>query len=132
MVCASPSDLMWTVAGRGEGHISAVSAVAFSQRSASFIVSGGADKLLKVWDLAAALGPPADAAASARPAKKRKKSKGGEQEAAAAATEPAANGQAGGMCCSCKDCSRCLEAYQTPRQPVHQCNNHAPKLSLML
>ena len=37
-------------AGRGEGHISAVSAVAFSQRSAAFIVSGGADKLLKVRD----------------------------------------------------------------------------------
>ena len=35
-------------AGRGEGHISAVSAVAFSQRTAAFVVSGGADKLLKV------------------------------------------------------------------------------------
>lgn len=53
-------------AGRGEGHISAVSAVAFSCKTAAFIVSGGADKLLKVWDLAAALvGSHAEAGADA-------------------------------------------------------------------
>ncbi len=100
MVCVSPFHLARTMAGRGEGHISAVSAVAFSQRSASFIVSGGADKLLKVWDLAAALGPPAAGRADAKPAKKRKKSKAAEQEADAAAAELAANGQAEGTCCS--------------------------------
>jgi hypothetical protein len=36
------------VAGVGEGHIAAVSAVAFSRRGPTFMVSGGADKLLKV------------------------------------------------------------------------------------
>ena len=84
------------VAGRGEGHISAVSAVAFSQRSAAFVVSGGADKLLKVWDLAAALAPPAAAAPAAKSAKQRKKRQGAEQEAAVLAAEPAANGRAAG------------------------------------
>ncbi len=98
MVSLLPISLTWTVAGRGEGHISAVSAVAFSQRSASFLVSGGADKLLKVWDLAAALGAPAAPAASAKPPKKRKKGKAAEPDAAAAAIEPAADGQAGGAC----------------------------------
>ena len=36
---------------RGTGHVGAVSAVAFSRKSSSFVVSGGADKLLKVWDI---------------------------------------------------------------------------------
>lgn len=36
------------LAGVGEGHIAAVSAVAFSRRGPKFMVSGGADKLLKV------------------------------------------------------------------------------------
>lgn len=35
----------------GEGHIAAVSSVAFGRRSSELAVSGGADKLLKVWDL---------------------------------------------------------------------------------
>ena len=35
----------------GQGHVSAVSSVAFSRkRSSGFIVTGGTDKLLKVWD----------------------------------------------------------------------------------
>ncbi len=38
--------------GVGEGHIGAVSAVAFSRRGAKFAVSGGADKLLKVCRIA--------------------------------------------------------------------------------
>ncbi|KAK9810337.1 hypothetical protein WJX72_008955 [[Myrmecia] bisecta] len=33
------------------GHVAAVSALAFSRRGAAFLVSGGADKLLKVWDV---------------------------------------------------------------------------------
>ena len=32
----------------GAGHIGAVSAVAFGRRGAKFLVSGGADRLLKV------------------------------------------------------------------------------------
>ena len=99
-----PLKAMRTVAGRGEGHISAVSAVAFSQRSASFIVSGGADKLLKVWDLAAALGPLAAAPAAVKPAKKRKKGKAAEQEAAAVAVEPAAGAQDAGPSFTCMVC----------------------------
>jgi hypothetical protein len=39
---------LYLFAGVGEGHIAAVSAVAFSCRGPSFMVSGGADKLLKV------------------------------------------------------------------------------------
>ena len=35
----------------GTGHVSAVSAVAFARRSGNFIVTGGSDKLLKVWDI---------------------------------------------------------------------------------
>ncbi len=35
-------------AGVGEGHVGAVGAVAFARRSGSFLVTGGADKLLKV------------------------------------------------------------------------------------
>jgi U3 small nucleolar RNA-associated protein 13 len=35
--------------------VAAVSAVAFSKRGRGFFVSGGADKLLKVWSLPAAL-----------------------------------------------------------------------------
>ncbi|KAH7616951.1 putative Transducin beta-like protein 3 [Nannochloris sp. 'desiccata'] len=34
----------------GTGHVGAVSAVAFARRSGNFIVTGGSDKLLKVWD----------------------------------------------------------------------------------
>ncbi|GAB4820492.1 hypothetical protein N2152v2_007538 [Parachlorella kessleri] len=37
--------------GLGEGHVGAVGAVAFARRGGSFLVTGGADKLLKVWDL---------------------------------------------------------------------------------
>lgn len=33
----------------GDGHVGAVSAVAFSRKGEGFLVSGGADKLLKVW-----------------------------------------------------------------------------------
>lgn len=72
-------------AGRGEGHISAVSAVAFSCKSDAFIVSGGADKLLKVWDLAAALEPRAGAAAAEPAAKKKKGGKKGSEAIEAAA-----------------------------------------------
>lgn len=43
---------VWDEAGEclavGQGHVGAVSALAFSRRSLSFLVSGGADKLLKV------------------------------------------------------------------------------------
>ncbi len=43
---------VWSEAGAclalGDGHAGAVSALAFSRRSLSFLVSGGADKLLKV------------------------------------------------------------------------------------
>jgi len=35
----------------GTGHVSAVSAIAFARRSGNFIVTGGSDKLLKVWDI---------------------------------------------------------------------------------
>jgi U3 small nucleolar RNA-associated protein 13 len=35
----------------GTGHVGAVSAVAFARRSGNFIVTGGSDKLLKVWDI---------------------------------------------------------------------------------
>ena len=35
----------------GTGHVGAVSAVAFARRGGGFLVSGGADKLLKVWDV---------------------------------------------------------------------------------
>ena len=38
--------------GVGTGHVGAVSAVAFARKSGSFLVSGGADKLLKIWDIA--------------------------------------------------------------------------------
>ncbi|KAL3146439.1 hypothetical protein ABBQ32_003118 [Trebouxia sp. C0010 RCD-2024] len=41
--------------GVGEGHVAAVSAVAFTRRSAKHLVSAGADKLLKVWNMASAL-----------------------------------------------------------------------------
>ncbi|KAK3279341.1 hypothetical protein CYMTET_12771 [Cymbomonas tetramitiformis] len=41
-----------TCLGVGEGHVAAVSAVAFANRPGSnFAVTGGADKLIKVWDL---------------------------------------------------------------------------------
>ena len=43
---------VWDNAGAclavGQGHVGAVSALAFSRRSLYFLVSGGADKLLKV------------------------------------------------------------------------------------
>lgn len=39
--------------GLGGGHVGAVSAVAFSRRSRDFVVTGGSDKLLKVWDISA-------------------------------------------------------------------------------
>lgn len=43
---------VWDNAGAclavGQGHVGAVSALAFSRRSLNFLVSGGADKLLKV------------------------------------------------------------------------------------
>jgi U3 small nucleolar RNA-associated protein 13 len=35
----------------GTGHVGAVSAVAFARKSGNFIVTGGSDKLLKVWDI---------------------------------------------------------------------------------
>ncbi|DBA77464.1 TPA: hypothetical protein ACH3X1_009289 [Trebouxia sp. C0004] len=41
--------------GVGDGHVAAVSAVAFTRRSNKLVISAGADKLLKVWDAAAAL-----------------------------------------------------------------------------
>ncbi|KAL0037148.1 hypothetical protein WJX79_002653 [Trebouxia sp. C0005] len=41
--------------GIGDGHVAAVSAVAFTRRSNKLMISAGADKLLKVWDVAAAL-----------------------------------------------------------------------------
>lgn len=43
---------VWSEAGAclglGDGHAGAVSALAFSRRSLSFLITGGADKLLKV------------------------------------------------------------------------------------
>ncbi|EIE25517.1 WD40 repeat-like protein, partial [Coccomyxa subellipsoidea C-169] len=46
---------VWDEAGEciavGQGHVGAVSALAFSRRAFSFLVTGGADKLLKVWDV---------------------------------------------------------------------------------
>jgi U3 small nucleolar RNA-associated protein 13 len=39
----------------GAGHVGAVSALAFARRGSGFLVSGGADKLLKVWDVAGLL-----------------------------------------------------------------------------
>ncbi|PSC70582.1 transducin beta 3 isoform B [Micractinium conductrix] len=39
--------------GVGAGHVSAVSCVAFARRGGNFVATGGADKLLKVWDTAA-------------------------------------------------------------------------------
>ena len=43
---------LWTPSGAclalGDGHAGAVSALAFSRKSASFLVSGGVDKILKV------------------------------------------------------------------------------------
>lgn len=38
--------------GVGTGHVGAVSAVAFARKGGGFLVSGGADKLLKIWDVA--------------------------------------------------------------------------------
>ncbi|MEW5303709.1 MAG: hypothetical protein WDW36_006375 [Sanguina aurantia] len=38
--------------GTGVGHVGAVGAVAFARRAPRFVVSAGADKLLKVWDIA--------------------------------------------------------------------------------
>lgn len=43
---------LWTPSGAclavGDGHSGAVSALAFSRKSSSFLVSGGVDKILKV------------------------------------------------------------------------------------
>lgn len=43
---------LWAPSGAclalGDGHAGAVSALAFSRKSASFLVSGGVDKILKV------------------------------------------------------------------------------------
>lgn len=43
---------LWTPSGAclatGDGHAGAVSALAFSRKSSSFLVSGGVDKILKV------------------------------------------------------------------------------------
>ena len=39
----------------GSGHLGAVNAVAFASKNAAFAVTGGADKLARVWDLAPAL-----------------------------------------------------------------------------
>lgn len=43
---------LWTPSGAclavGDGHAGAVSALAFSRKSPSFLVSGGVDKILKV------------------------------------------------------------------------------------
>lgn len=41
--------------GVGDGHVAAVSAVSFTRRSNKLLISAGADKLLKVWDVASAL-----------------------------------------------------------------------------
>lgn len=41
--------------GVGEGHVAAVTAVAFGHRGAGLVASGSADKLLKVWDVSAAV-----------------------------------------------------------------------------
>ena len=79
--------------GRGEGHISAVSAVAFSCKTGAFIVSGGADKLLKVWDLAVAL-ERLTGAAAAEPAAKKEGGKKGSHPAAAEGSEAAAGDSA--------------------------------------
>jgi U3 small nucleolar RNA-associated protein 13 len=58
--------------GVGAGHVAAVGAVAFSRRGGGFLVSGGADKLLKVWDVGSlALDEEKDAAAAAAPARMR-------------------------------------------------------------
>lgn len=35
----------------GEGHIASVTAVALGPKGATFVVTGGADQLLKVWEL---------------------------------------------------------------------------------
>ncbi|CAK0748051.1 hypothetical protein CVIRNUC_001810 [Coccomyxa viridis] len=46
---------LWTPSGAclavGNGHAGAVSALAFSRKTPSFLVSGGVDKILKVWDV---------------------------------------------------------------------------------
>ncbi|KAL6770716.1 hypothetical protein ACKKBF_B32345 [Auxenochlorella protothecoides x Auxenochlorella symbiontica] len=47
----------------GEGHVGAVAGVAFSRRRpAAFLVSGGSDRLLKVWDTSAVAGATAGGA----------------------------------------------------------------------
>ncbi|GFH15414.1 WD_REPEATS_REGION domain-containing protein, partial [Haematococcus lacustris] len=84
----------------GVGHVGAVAAVALSRKQpGKLFVSGGADKLLKVWDLAAMLTARAEAEATARttqeglnavdgqPVKKKKK-----KEAKAEQTGASLNG----------------------------------------
>ena len=44
-----------TCLGAGEGHAGAVTAVACGTRTAGLVVTGGADKLLKLWDCAPSL-----------------------------------------------------------------------------
>lgn len=51
--------------GVGEGHVAAVTAVAFGHRSSGIVASGSADKLLKIWDVSAAV---AEAALGSEPA----------------------------------------------------------------
>ncbi|PRW60889.1 transducin beta 3 isoform A [Chlorella sorokiniana] len=51
--------------GVGAGHVSSVSCVAFARRGGKFLASGGADKLLKVWDISE-VSPDAEAPAKLR------------------------------------------------------------------
>ena len=57
-----------TCLGAGEGHAGAVTAVACGTRTAGLVVTGGADKLLKLWDCAPSLAvsSPGDKAAPFR------------------------------------------------------------------
>jgi U3 small nucleolar RNA-associated protein 13 len=54
---AATAAAAWEVAclGAGEGHAGAVTAVACGTRTAGLVVTGGADKLLKLWDCSPSL-----------------------------------------------------------------------------